>query len=182
MTADLSQARECREHMHLAFVESFFRDDLRNLLAAAAELREIKFPLQIAEFAIAPSLDSVRQILSYRLLQTPRQERPQLRRQWAAREPLRGRDLFRIAFATRLIRFVKMFLRAEITGLDEIDNAPQVEEPVFQRRAGKREPLVGPQLLHRLRDLRRRVLDELRFVEHDGGELKFLQFRQVAPQ
>ncbi len=91
-------------------------------------------------------------------------------------------DLVSVAFAARLVCFVEMFLRAEITGLDEIHDAPQIEQAIFQRRAGEREALIGFQLLHRLRDLRRRVLDELRFVENDRAEGKLLQRFQVAPQ
>ena len=39
-----------------------------------------------------------------------------------------------------------MFLVAEVTGLDEIGDAPQVHEPVFQRRACKGQALVGLEL------------------------------------
>ena len=65
-----------------------------------------------------------------------------------------------------------MFLVAEITGLDEINDAPQIEQPIFQRRAGQRKAMLGLQLLHRLRDLRAGVLDELRFVENHRAELR----------
>ena len=66
--------------------------------------------------------------------------------------------------------------------MDEIHDAPQIEQAIFQRRAGEREAVLGFQLLHRLRDLRAGVLDELRFVENHGAEGEFLQFLEVAPQ
>ena len=85
-------------------------------------------------------------------------------------------------FAARFVGFGEMFLVAEIAGLDEIHDAPQIEQPVFQRRAGEREPMFGLQLLDRLRDLRAGILDELRLVENHRAERKFLQLLEVAPQ
>src|SRR6185503_18548933 len=79
-------------------------------------------------------------------------------------------------------RFVEMFLRAEITGLNEIDDAPKIEQPILQRRASQSQPLIRIELLHRLRDLRRRILDELRFIEHHSAEREFLQRLEVTAQ
>ena len=75
-----------------------------------------------------------------------------------------------------------MLLVAQIARLDEIHDAPQVEQAVFERRAGEGQAMVGFQLFDRLRDLRARVLDELGFVENHGPEGEFLEFLQVAPQ
>ena len=75
-----------------------------------------------------------------------------------------------------------MFLVAEVTGLDEIHDAPQIEQPVFQRRAGQRQAVLGLQLLDRLGDLRAGVLDELRLVQNRRAEGELLQLLQVAPQ
>ena len=82
----------------------------------------------------------------------------------------------------RVVGFVEMLLVAEVAGLYEIHDAPQIEQPVFQRRAGEREALVGLDLLHGLRDLRVRVLDELRFVEHHDAKSELVQLLLVAPQ
>jgi hypothetical protein len=106
------------------------------------------------------------------------QQRAQFRGQTAARDALLGPGVF----AARLVGFEKMFLVAEIAGLDEIHDAPQIEQPVFQRRAGERDFVFALQLLHRLRDLRAGIFDELRLVENDGAERKFLQLFQVAPE
>ena len=65
-----------------------------------------------------------------------------------------------IAFATRFVSLVEMFLVAQIPGLNEIGNAPKIEQPVFQRRAGKRQALRGFELLYRLGDLRGGILDD----------------------
>src|ERR1051325_992970 len=75
-----------------------------------------------------------------------------------------------------------MFLVAEIGGLDEIDDAPKIEQGVFERRAGEGKPMLRFQLLDGLSDLRARILDELSLVEDDGAEGKFLQLFQIAAE
>ena len=75
-----------------------------------------------------------------------------------------------------------MVLRAQITRLNEIHDAPEVEQAVFQRRAGQREALVGAKLFDRLGDLRGGVFNELSLVEDDGAELEFLKRCQIAPE
>ena len=75
-----------------------------------------------------------------------------------------------------------MFLVAEIAGLDEIHDAPQIQQPVFQRRAGERQAVLGLELLDRLRDLRAGILDELRLVQNHRAEREFLQLLQIAPE
>ena len=82
----------------------------------------------------------------------------------------------------RLVGVQELFLRAEIAGLDEIHDAPQIEQAVFQRRAGERDLVFALQLLDRLRDLRAGVLDELRLVQDHGAEGEFMQFLQVAAE
>ena len=179
MAANLAQARERGQHMNLALVEAFFGDGLHDLFAAAAQFGQIKFPLLFAQFAIAPLLDAVRQIFGDVLLQAAQHERTQLGGKAAARDALRDLGVF--AAAARRSR-VKCSCVAEITRLDEIHDAPQIEQPIFQRRAGQRQALLGLQLLDRLRDLRAGVFDELRFVENHRAEREFLQLFQVAPQ
>ena len=85
-------------------------------------------------------------------------------------------------FAARLVSLQKLFLIAEIAGLDEIHDAPQIEQAVFQRRAGERDFIFAFQLLHRLRDLRAGIFDELRLVQNHRAERKFLQLLQIAPE
>ena len=73
-------------------------------------------------------------------------------------------------------------LAAQIAGLDKIDDAPEVEQAVFQRRAGDGQAAFSFELFDGLGDLGVGVFDELGFVEHDGAEGVFLEFLQVAPQ
>ena len=87
-------------------------DDLHDLVAAAAQFREIKFALLFAQFAIAALLDAVRQILRDVLLQAAQQERAQFGRKAAARDALGG---FGVLHAARFVGFEEMFLRAEVS-------------------------------------------------------------------
>ena len=66
--------------------------------------------------------------------------------------------------------------------MDEFHDAPEIEQPVFQRRAGQRELVLGLQRLGRARDHRLGILDVLRLVENDGAEGKFLQRGEIAAQ
>ena len=49
----------------------------------------------------------------------------------------------------------------------EVEDRPQVAEPVLDRRAGERQPGVGRDAAQLLGGVARRVLDRLRLVEHD---------------
>ena len=84
--------------------------------------------------------------------------------------------------AARLVGLGKLLLVAEVTGLNEIGDAPQIEQAVLQRRAGERQAMIGLHLLDRLRHLRAGVLDELRLVENQRAERELLQFLEVAAQ
>ena len=61
----------------------------------------------------------------------------------------------------------KFLCRPEQTRVDEIENGPQISQAVFDRRAGKRESRLCLELLGSVSLLRVRILDGLRFVEHD---------------
>ena len=137
-----------------------------------------KFPLFVAERAIEALLDAVGQILRDVFFQPAQQQRTQFRG-----KPFAGDALFRLRiFTARFIGFQKLFLVAEIAGLDKIHDAPQVQQPVFQRRAGERDAVLGLELLDGLRDLRAGIFDELRLVENHRAERKFIQLFQIAPQ
>ena len=127
------------------------------------------------------------------LLQPAQQERAQLGRKPLARDALDGLGLFaarqrfdrRGFIGNRRARFVgfdKLVLVAEVAGLDEIHDAPQIEQPVFQRRAGERQPVLGLDLLDRARNLRAGIFDELRLVQNHRAEGELLQLLQVAPE
>ena len=88
MAANLAQARERGQHVHLALVEALLGDGLHDLVAAAAQFGEVKFPLLVAERAIAAFLDAVGQILGDVFLQAAQQQRAQLGRKPPARDAL----------------------------------------------------------------------------------------------
>ena len=74
-----------------------------------------------AQRAIATLFDAVGQIFRDMLFQATQQQRAQLRRKLPPRDALR---VLGIRATFRLVRFQEVLLRAEITGLDEINNAP----------------------------------------------------------
>ena len=75
-----------------------------------------------------------------------------------------------------------MFLVTEIARLHEIRNAPKIEQTILQRRTGEGQPDLTLHLLHRLCYLRAGILNELRFVQHDGVEFVRLQILQIAAE
>jgi len=127
------------------------------------------------------------------LFQAAQQQRTQPGRKPFARDALGGLGFFapdgrfhRSGLVNdrraRFVSFDKLFLIAEVAGLDEIHDAPQIQQPVFQRRAGERQAIFGFELLDRLRDLGARVFDELRLVQNHRAERELLQFLQIAPE
>ncbi len=66
--------------------------------------------------------------------------------------------------------------------MNEFHDAPEIEQPVFQRRTGQRELVLGLERLGRAGDHRLGIFDVLRFVEDDGAEGKFLQRGEIAAQ
>src|SRR5713101_4631698 len=178
MTANLTQTRESRQHVNFALIYAFLGHGLHYLLATATQLGQVKLALLVTEFAVAALFDAFRQILRHILLHASQQQRPQFRREPSSRDAL-GR--FGILSA-RLINFSELFLIAEVAGLDEIDDAPEIQQAIFQGRTRQRQPVFGLQLLHRLRDLCSGIFDELRFVQYEGAESELLQFFKVAPQ
>ncbi len=131
VAANLAQARERSEHVHLALVDALRLDHFHHLVAAAAQLGQIQFALLVAERAIQAVLDAVGQILCDVLLQPAQQQRAQFGRQPFARDALDGfgflaaRGLFhRRGFIgdwrARFVGFDKLVLIAEVAGLDEI--------------------------------------------------------------
>ena len=79
------------------------------------------------------------------LLQPAQQQRAQLGGKFAARDALGGLGIFA---ALRLVGVEELFLIAEIIRLDEIHDAPQIQQPVFERRAGEGDFIFALQLFH----------------------------------
>ena len=141
-------------------------------LAAALQFGEIKFALALGEFAVEPLLDPVGQILRDLLFQAAQHDGPH-----PAGEK-RARRLRRAA----VVLLEEFSALGQVAGMDEFHDAPEIEQPVFQRRAGERELVLGLERLGRARDHRLGIFDVLRLVENDGAEGKFLQRGEIAPQ
>ena len=60
---------------------------------------------------------------------------------------------------------------AEQAGVGELEDGPELGQPVLDRRAGERDAMVGGNRPHRHRLLCHRVLDVLRLVHHQVGPL-----------
>ena len=71
----------------------------------------------------------------------------------------------------RFVTVLEFGRGAEIAGDEEIVERPEIEHGVFQRRAGEDEPVLRAKGLCTLRILAAAILDVLRLVEDDEGEL-----------
>ena len=70
----------------------------------------------------------------------------------------------------------------EQAGVEEVQDRPQLVQPVLDRRARERDPVAGRQRAGRLRAARERVLDLLRLVQHQHPPLRLAQQPPVARQ
>ena len=145
VAANLAQTREGREDVHFTFGDALFGHSLHDPLAAATQFGQVKFTLRFTEFAIAPLLDAVGQILRDLPFKPSQHERAKSRGQTAARDFLSPGRVFA---ATRFVSLGEMVLRTEVTRLNEVHDTPKVEQTVFQRRAGQCEALVRAKLFH----------------------------------
>src|SRR5205814_7422985 len=109
--------------------------------------------------AIASLLDTLRQVLGYMLFKASQQKRPQL-----CRKPLPGDALGRFCILTpRLVGFRELFLVPEIARLNEIRNAPEIQQAILERSAREGQSMFRFQLFYGLSDLGCGILAELRF-------------------
>src|SRR6058998_3362285 len=74
MAADLAQAGEGGQDMDFALVEALFQHGAHHLLAAAAQLGQVKLALLVAERAIAALLDALGQIFGDMFLEAAQKE------------------------------------------------------------------------------------------------------------
>src|SRR6185436_9816253 len=123
------------------------RDRLHDLVAAPAEFSEVKFALLVVKLAVAPLFDAIGQISGDVFFQPPEHERAQPGGKTAAGDALGRLDIFA---AARFVYFEELLLFAQVIGLDEIDDAPKVEQSILQRRARQRQAVFGLQLFYRL--------------------------------
>ena len=110
--------------MDFALRQSFLLNGLKNFLSAAAQLSQIKFPLFGVQFAIAAFLNPVWEIFGNLSFQSAKHEWAQFGREPPAPDFLRPD----IVIPFRFVVFLKGVGGSEVCGLDEIDDAPQIEK------------------------------------------------------
>ena len=69
----------------------------------------------------------------------------------------------------------------QIAGIEKFDDAPQLSQAIFHWCAGQRDPIVGPQLAHRLGLFGIGILDVLGFIQDQIGPDLLHQQIDVAP-
>ena len=159
MAADLAQAGDGLEDGEAALRQSVGAGGGEQHVLRLRELLAVEFLLQLAHFAEHVLLRAGRKFARDLALGAAHDEGAQPRGQ-----PLPG---------TLVLAAVEMFLKigavAQGTGRGEAHQAPQVEQPVFQRRAGQHQAVLRVDQPRGLRHLGVGILDLLALVE-DGGE------------
>ena len=92
-------------------------------------------------------------------------------------------SFFKVADLARSLLFVdghleglaELRLLAQIAGIEEIEDRPEIAQAVLDRRAGQGQPMRRGELQDRARLGRLRVLDVLRLVDHHAVPLHALQ-------
>ena len=80
----------------------------------------------------------------------------------------------------QFVTLAEIFRRAEIAGHEKVEDGPEIQNGIFQRRAGQHNPMLSPHRFHRLRILRLAILDVLRLVERDGVKFESAIFCRIA--
>ena len=167
VTANLPQPQQRRENVESLVVELLVRFEAKDELAGALEFGAIERALLTFHYAQQVLLDAVGQVLRDLHFCAPQQEWSHARGQSAAGE----RVILRVEAAE------KMRPVAQRAGHGEGENAPEIQQTVFNGRAGEREAMLGLQRAGRLRGLRVGIFDVLSFVKNrrkpphlpDGG-------------
>src|SRR5581483_545142 len=93
------------------------------------------------------------------------------------------RRLLRVALVDWTGEFLlELRQRPEQTRAHELEDRPDLAEAVLYGSTGERQPVIGAELLRRLRRRADRILDVLRLVQDRVGELQLLQQIYVPAQ
>ena len=130
------------------------------------------------ELAVHAFLDALGEVLGDLALEAAEHEGAELGAEAAAQ----GAGLPLGAVALALVGLGEVGLVAEVAGLAEVHDGPEVEHPVLEGGAGEGEAVVGVDLLDGDGDLGGGVLDELGLVEDDVVELGLPVADDVAAQ
>src|SRR5438105_262579 len=142
--------------MEPLLVEFLLSLDTQEHQLGALEFRAVEHLLFAFHLANQLFLDAIGKVLGNLTFGAAQQKWADTGRQTAARK----RILLRLV-TTREVRAI-----AEHTGHSEGKNAPEIEQSIFDRRAGQRETMFGLKRARDLRGLRIGVFDILRLVEN----------------
>ena len=164
---DLTQLHQHRKYLELRLRKALLAYRVSRL-APRLRKRLVVFALRVLRHrAVGDFHNLVGKILRDSLLETTHDERMQLALQPRLRFLSR-----RTAIRDRLLEIrLERLVVAKVVRHKEVEDRPDVRDRVLDRSAGEDETPLGVEQLHRLRVFRLPVLDVLRLVEHDGGEL-----------
>ena len=167
IAARLPQARQQREKAKRLFPHrrpDVVPEPVQTLRTDSGVFR----PLHVGERADQIDLHFLRQLFCDFIFRAAQNERCQLR-------PQAGQ----CALPVRDQRRLKRGSRTEQSGQQETKDTPEIELPVFQRRAREHDPVFGAHGETGLRDLRVGVFDELPFIKDGIAEIHPGQQRPV---
>jgi hypothetical protein len=156
VTANLAQPQQRPENMKALLVELTVGLEAEDELARTFEFGVVKGFLLAFHFTQQILLHAVGQILFHLRLGAAQQKRPHARGEAAA-----GKGIVLAVEAAE-----KMRLIAQRAGHGKCEDAPQIEQAVFNRRAGQREAMLGLQHAGGLRGLRTWILNVLCFIQN----------------
>ena len=166
MAADLAQAQQRGEHRDAIAAGALLARVLEDLAPALREHGAVDLALLVGELAERGMLELGRQLGQHFLLRAAQEERPHALAQ--ARQRLAARV---VAGERRLVALAEIGRGAEIAGQEKIEERPEIEHRIFQRRAGEDEPVPRAKHLRALRVLAAAILDVLRLVQRDEAEV-----------
>ena len=174
MAADLAEFEQRIEHDDLRAIQTVHGDGLAHAFVHRSADRLIQIGLFLAEGDVVQDFGLWRQFLGHGILRAAQHERLNARAELLLAIGI-GIALNRIAVVlTKRVRI------AQQTGHEELEEAPQLAEMVFHRRAGEAEAVFGLQTAANLRGEAFRVLDVLRLVERDDVPLLFAHHFGIA--
>lgn len=171
MVADLLEMGQRPEHdAGLAVLPGAFEVALHGFEDAAVKER-----LLLRQRAIGVDLALVRQVADDRAVAfEPSQD-------VGRSEAAQRRTALLLLLLERFDPLLKARQRAEQPRRQEIEDAPEVGQAVFDRRAGERDPPPAAKPPDRPALAGVRILDRLRFIDDDGREFERVQPRAASP-
>ena len=174
VAADLAQSKECGEDEHAALGESLGADGVGDFLTGGGQHLLIDGRLILGEIAEGDLFDLGWQFLRDLGFASTQQERSD-----AAGETIHA-GLVLFACDGDLVTFAEILGGTEITGHEEIEQTPKIEDRILEGSAGEDDPALGSEEFDGLGVLGLAILDVLGFVEDDRIKLVGLIAIEVA--